>query len=490
MGRQHRSGESGPMKHLLLFGIILAVSLTLLHDKISRAPYGYDEADYMFAASLGIENNWLDAGSMPIDRFVAAGRRHSSTGGQQVALSALIRSADDPVFYRHWHGPLYYFWLAATRNLKLDEHGMRAMSLVVPLLTGLAIYFGSLLVLGGKEGTATAILGSALFLWSPVTLETSELAPHMLFVLWYICALTLLAKAAIGGGRRYYYVAVIFAGLAFATMEVTFVLILVLMIFAWWQRGPLGSDWRLARNSVLILGGTILLVWPSGLFKLSFIKAYLVMVYLAVFRKGAWGDVTLAGTWAHRLALTPVEWCLFAVSLIFFIAMGKISRNRRERPGAGTFLLFALLMILATFRVYSEIPRYTTPFFAALELFAAWVIGPVAARFSRPGYTYGALAAICCLLIWNTHRQMSGIRVPENPPSAVMLTALRTKGLSGKSVLAPTSDIPMLHYYFPRMRVDGYSNENEIPLARSRGNFDAVIHTDNSVEAGADELRR
>jgi Dolichyl-phosphate-mannose-protein mannosyltransferase len=478
-GRDHR-----PMKHLLVLGILFAVAFAMVRARISHTPYVYDEADYMFAASLGMEDNWLDIGSMPLTEFVTIGRRRGADASQQTALSATARSASDPVVYRHWHGPLYYYWLTVLSNLKIDEHTTRSLSMIFPVLTVLAIYFGSVLILGGKEGMAAAILASALFLWSPVTLETSELAPHLMFVLWYICGLLALAKAAADGSRRYYYAAVVFAGLAFATMEVAFVLILVLAIFARWQRGLLDSDWRLVRNSAGILIGTILVAWPSGLLRLSFVKAYLVMLYLAVFRKGAWGDVTLAQTWAKRFAISPVEWSLFAVALVLLVVTGRNTGNRRERNGALTFLLFAGLMILSTLRVYAEGPRYTTPFLAAVDLFTAWMLGPVLARLTRSWQLYGALGAICCLLIWNSHRQMSGFRLGESLHPDATLIALRSSGLTEKTILAPRIDIPTLHYYFPQMRVEGYSSPSEIPGYRRDVHFDAIIFPDHSVEVG------
>jgi hypothetical protein len=48
----------------------------------------------------------------------------------------------------------------------------------------------------------------------------------------------------------------------------------------------------------------------------------------------------------------------------------------------------------------------------------------------------------------------------------------------------------MLHYYFPKMQVTGYLNENEVPAGRRSGNFDAVLYRDYSLEIGATGLRR
>ena len=474
------------MKHLLVLVVLFAVAFALVRGRVSHAPYGYDEADYMFAASLGIANNWLDIGSMPLTNFISAGRNRGADSRQQAGLSALARSGNDPVVYRHWHGPLYYFWLAIPSYLRVDEFTTRSLFLIFPVLTGLAIYFGSLAVFGGKDGAGTeahvaAILASALFLWSPVTLRTSEVAPHLLFVLCYVCGLMLLAKAAESGGRRFYYAAVVFCGLAFCTLEVTFVLILVLAIFAWQYRERLAADWKFIRNSVALLIATVLVVWPSGLLKLSFAKAYMVMAYLAVFRKGAWGDVTFAQTWARRFAISPIEWCLFAVALASFFLMGK----RGRRAGTATFLLFGALMILATLRVYAEGPHYMTPFFAALEVFTGWALASALMRLARPALIYGATGLICCLLAWNSFDQMSRFPQQEDPSQFATINALRAGGLGEKTLLAPRLVLPTLHYYFPGMQITGYTGTEEIARNRGERHFDAVLYPDGRVELNA-----
>jgi hypothetical protein len=101
----------------------------------------------MFAASMGMVRNWFDIGSIPLTEFISIGRGRGADPTQRAGLSALARGVNDPVFYRHWHGPLYYFWLTIPSYLRLDEHATRAVSLVFPFLTVLAIYFGSLLIL-------------------------------------------------------------------------------------------------------------------------------------------------------------------------------------------------------------------------------------------------------------------------------------------------------------------------------------------------------
>jgi len=165
------------MKHAAVLAILIAVAFGMSRGKVNHVPYGYDEADYMFAAELGMANNWLDSGSMSIADFISVGRKRGSDSSQQAGLSALARSGTDPVVYRHWHGPLYFFWLTAVDKLGLNEHDTRASFLIFPLLTVCAIYFGTLRLFEGLEGQIAAILASAMFLWSPIQLESSEIAP-------------------------------------------------------------------------------------------------------------------------------------------------------------------------------------------------------------------------------------------------------------------------------------------------------------------------
>ena len=88
---------------LICFGLLLALFLLLITHNVSSEPYVYDEADYMYAASLGFAANWSDTPSIPIADFVRAGL----SGDGRKALSERIRGGNDVLFYRHFHGPLF-----------------------------------------------------------------------------------------------------------------------------------------------------------------------------------------------------------------------------------------------------------------------------------------------------------------------------------------------------------------------------------------------
>ncbi len=70
----------------------------------------------------------------PLPDFLRIGlSRGRQTGGRQ-ELSEFIRQSNDIVFYRHWHGPLYHYFLIPVSRLGLNEHGVRTAMLAIPVV--------------------------------------------------------------------------------------------------------------------------------------------------------------------------------------------------------------------------------------------------------------------------------------------------------------------------------------------------------------------
>jgi len=164
-------------------------------------------------------------------------------------------------------------------------------------------------------------------------------------------------------------------GLAFCTLEVAFVLILTVSICGFLERRTLRADLRFAAQSLALFLATVLAVWPAALLRLSFVKAYAVMTYLALMREAPWGHIGFIETWRARLFESPLEWSLIVLALF----LGLRTRSRFYPVS-----LFAALMILATLPVLSSSPRYTLPFMPALDLFAGLTLLPTLGRLRRP----------------------------------------------------------------------------------------------------------
>jgi hypothetical protein len=459
------------MKHALSIGALLAVFLLFARQQVFTWPYYYDEADYMYAASLGWRANYTDTPSQPLVDFMRVGLRTGTDASERAALSVQTRATNDVNFYRHWHGPLYYYWLLALAPLNLDERTTRSLSYVFPVLTFLAIYFGSLWLSPGGEGHLAAILGGAFCLWSYPTTLTNEIAPHELFVLFYVAALILLMKWRITGAPRYWYGAVIFSACAFCTLEVAFVLVLVMLTCA--ALDGRATDWRWIGMSTALFAGSVLLLWPAAILKLSFLKAYLFMAFLAVFRKSPWGHITFFDTWRLRFGQSPGEWLLLAIAVVFYFGFCDSATRRLLMP----VLLFASLMLIVLLRVTTETPRYMLPFLPALQLAAGFIFASILKN-AKPVMRNACAVAICLVLLWNTAAQVRAHPIRPAPRLGAILASLRNQELTNKKVLAPQDDLPMIHYYLPGIVLSGYVSDQERSALLARERFDAVLDGD------------
>ncbi len=452
------------IRHACVLLILLAGLIFFVKDYIPSDPYMYDEADYMYMISQGWLANYMDSPSQSIADFIRIGLGRGKDSAQRQSLSEQIRAGGDVNFYRHWHGPLYFYGLSVLSGWKNDEHSMRVASLLIPGITVFLIYFGVLWLVPGYPGQWATLLCATLYLWSYSTLRTSELAPHQLYASCYIATLILLAKGIETGDRRLWYGSVIGCALAFCTLEIAFTLIATVMICGYLARQRLQVTWRFALNSVLVFAGTVFLLWPAAILKLTFIKAYAFMAYLALARKSPWGQITFAQTWSQRFRDSPVEWLLILAGLALFVRY----RERRLFP----FVIYATFALLAVLRVNSDAPRYLLVFVPALLLMAGISIGLFLGRF-RPGIGACIVVLLCLLTAWNTHRQFKSHPAFGNAREREVLAFIRDHGLEDKELSVPQSEVPTLHYYFPRTRLHGYVDASEIASA---GQVDATLY--------------
>ena len=438
--------------------MLLALFLLLITRNVASEPYGYDEADYMYAASLGFAANWADVRSIPAADFMRAGLRRA---GRQ-SLSQTIRTGNDVLFYRHFHGPIFYYLLIPAIPLHRSEHAVRTALLAIPCASLAVVYFGCLWLAPGAAAFPTALMASMLFLSSYSVIESTELAPHALFALCSLASLILLLKAIASGGRRYWYGAVLAAAVAFCTLEVALVLLVTLAICGWVERRRWQADWRFVANSFAVFLATILVLWPAALLRLSFLKACAVLAYLAVSREFAGGSASFLETWRSRMDHSPLEWVLIlAAGIVLFR-----TRSRRLLPLA----LFAALMVLATLPVVTITPRYSLVFMPALDLLAGLALVPSIGPLRRPASLAVVLAGAG---LYGCAWYQAALRPHNpNPRSAAVLTYIHQNELENKAVLAPQADLPTLHYYFPGMRLRAYFGRE--PSIAERAEFEAV----------------
>lgn len=430
------------MKHLPAILLLLVLLLFLMARNVAPDPYTFDEADYMYAASLGFAANYTDTPTLSIADFVRTGLARGRDSSQRLALSEQIRASNDVVFYRHWHGPLFLYFLIPVSRLGLSERQVRTAMLGIPALTLVAIYCGCLWLVPARSGIFAALAGSLLFI-SGSAADSTELAPHHLFALLSVGFLFLLAKFVASGNHTSWYAAVVFAALAVCTLEVGFVLIITLGICGFVERRRVNAGRRLVGKSLGLFFATVLVVWPAAIYKLSFLKGYLFMGYLALFRKSPWGTEEFFQVWGRRFLDSPLEWAAILASLILYF------RRRGENHGAYPILVYATLMLAATARVLTSLPRYSLLFMPALDIFAALIL------FASPRRIVLAALAVLSVL-WGVDKSLHTRTQDPRPPA--ILNYIRENGLEEKTLQAPQEDLPMIHYYFPRMHLHGYTD--------------------------------
>ena len=446
---------------LICFGLLLALFLLLIARNVSSEPYGYDEADYMSAASLGFFANWTDTPSIPIADFLRAGMH---LDGRR-SLSERIRTGNDVLFYRHFHGPLFHYLLIPVSQLRLNERAARTVMLAIPAASLAVVYFGCLWLVPGPKASIAAVLAAVLFLTSYSVIGSTELAPHQLFALCSLASLIFLLKAVATGKRRYWYGAVVTAGLAFCTLEVAFVLILTIAICGFVDRRRWQVDRKFVALSVGTFFATVLAAWPSAILRLSFVKSYAAMAYLALLRDAPWGHVSFMDTWRARIFDSPLEWGLIALALLVQL------RNRsRTGPSLYPAALMTVLMLLVTLCVLTSTPRYSLTFVPELDLLAGLALVPSLGPLRRPASLAVVTLAVAGLY-GNAWYQVVHQPHNPNPRSAAVLVFIHQNELENKAILAPQTDLPTLHYYFPGMRLRAYFGQ--VPSVEERTDFEA-----------------
>src|SRR5215831_9948021 len=109
---------------LALFGILLVVLAVIVPhfaSATSPTPFAYDEADYMYAGTRGLLANYLDRPSQSLPDFIRKGLELARDQEQRLGMSEYIRSTGDITFYRHFHGPMYAYWVAACKAMGVDS---------------------------------------------------------------------------------------------------------------------------------------------------------------------------------------------------------------------------------------------------------------------------------------------------------------------------------------------------------------------------------
>jgi hypothetical protein len=447
-----------------VFAILSVFFLVIARDVPSPKPYFYDESDYITAGSRGLAANIMERPSMSIVTFLQTGLNRDAQA-KRTSLSEIVRGMKDISFYRHYHGPVYYYWLAAIGPFfHFDEYAMRFSGLVFHILIFGAIFFGVLVLSGSR---IAALISSFLFLFGQSSIGTDvQITPHIPYVLFTTLTLLIFARYLQTGSMKLWYATVVAFAVAFCSIDYAILLAITFAIcFLLFKerRPPAGILLR----SILVFLGSLAILWPVGLFELSAIKGYFYIAYLAMQRKGSYGDDTPLTIWIRRFTDAPVEYSIDLACLALLL----VSFARRKfNPVLVPFFLYAGLMLLTTLKNTSLNPTYVSSILPALAVISGIVLalildqGPKPVRFAVTAMILAAISASGYLYI-QRHDGRAGLA-----PEETILAALREAGVEHESVLVPYEYLPTISYYFPEMRLHPYlkTDDDDAILAKLR----------------------
>ena len=194
--------------------------ILLFRGSIQSGPFTYDESDYMSAAHKGIAENYRETSSMNLAEFASTGMKAVHGQLKNTGLSEFIRGRRDLTFFRHYHGPFYFQWLAFTSRLThANEAWERFSGWTFHLLAFATIYLG-LFWLFGDVYRPAAFVASLVYLFTANNIFTAdELSSHVPFIWFSIATLVVIGRLVVTRSLGWYYVALACCTISFCDLE-------------------------------------------------------------------------------------------------------------------------------------------------------------------------------------------------------------------------------------------------------------------------------
>jgi hypothetical protein len=445
------------------FPVLLIAVLTLLCMKFYKNTdvYGYDEADYKYASEKGIAANYLDQPVLPIKTFLASGSNLGSDKSKRTELSEIIRSADDISFYRHYHGPLYSYWLNLLDFFgAASERSFRGGTLILLGLTGMILLWAGIRV--HNISTACALLPVVLLFGSEMNILTAAiLTPHAIYCVTSLAALVFLSKFLITNKMIDWYLALLMLSFAMLSIEYAVLVATTFAICLFIFRKKIFvriQVWTFLLRSIGLLLLSITVFWLGGIIKLTLLKNYIFFAYFTIFRGGEYGSGNFTDVWAHRFANSPVICVIAVATLIFFIV--RIKKNYQLLP----YFIYPALVLVTSLRNTSPSPTYVSSIFPPIFLPAGMLLFEISKGTNKliPMLTT-ATVTILCICYLNPEGN-SGNTIDSETTKAVM-SYLRSEKRTDTNIFVPRIYLPALHYYFQGKHFSGYAEEFDDPAA-------------------------
>jgi hypothetical protein len=456
--------------YLVVFALLTAMMAAVYVPLTSPYPYPYDSADYIYAGRLGFWANYVDKGALPLWEFIARGLELKDDPAKRAEMSRQARANDDPQLYRHYHGPLYFYFLRAVELSGVrSESGFRIAGLAIHALTALLVMlaFWSMFPQWHK---GAGLLAGALYLFNRTALVTAgEITQHIAFLFTTVLTLWMMSLFCRRLELRYWYATMGGLALAFSAVETASLLAMTLALVLIALYRPIAAKWPSwrTRTGYLLRGVgvfvlTLFVVWPAGIFKLALLRGFVYLVYIAVSRK-TFSPIGPLDTWVARFTGAPWEhWSLLAGFTLAVLLWRRLEHRREALP----WLLFAGVFIVITAKVTVEYVHYRGSIALVWTMATAIVVAHLWKRWgTKGGVALAAVLAVCAAAQTVERREELKLeRAAPTPSAHVVQWAGQTAIPPGKTLYLPYYFVPVLHLYYPHIQTAGY--DIDWPLSR------------------------
>lgn len=444
---------------VFLFLILITGAVAFVYwGTITPVPFAYDEADYMWAGTRGFSANFLDRPSQSLVEFVQKGRELAHDSSRRQGMSEYVRSLDDVTFYRHYHGPVYAYWLAAWHSFgAVKETTFRGSGLVLHAMLALGLFWLFRLAFPNL-GSGAAFIAAVVYCMNRTTLvAASTITQHKPFELLTGLALFTVALWIQKGSPRLWLAACALLGIAFSTVEISVVLVgaVALAAILIHRRDGIKEIARLLGKGALAFLAAVLVIWPKGLLAGNSIKGFLYLAYIAVYRK-TFSPITPRELWRFKIQTYPYEMVLLLAGLgVALLGYRWLTHRKETLP----FLTYAVAFVAVTMLVTVPYTYYHCSLMMTLAVLTGVAYGEIQKRAGWLIRSGLVLAILASLVVLDT----SYYRETEVSSTAPSMATDAIRYFRGSGTLAsayvPYTLVPTLHYYLPLLKTTGFDND-------------------------------
>ena len=376
----------------ILFGAVVALaSFAYFSRYCSDALFSSDAADYVRAAKAGFAASYFETRSVGLWGSIRVMKQHPEA---RLHLWDLLQQQDDDAApRRHWHVAPGLYGAAIASQFGAPNRTYRLIMAAAGAVAIAVVYIG--LRLAGVH-FLLALVTAALSAVSPAVVYTSSnVAPHAPFLAALIASGFAFAQYLEKGGRTWGIATGVALGFAVAACELSIMIFAAFGLILAWRafRSGIKSVVSLLPMPSIAWLATLLLLWPGGVIRGSYVLSYGAWCTRALFVRNDFG----AGSPSASEILTRAAQGSTLVLFLFVVIVIGVLVLELTRKSSCHIQVFSWLVL--GFLAQGVINRFRNPTYAAHFVVLTWALLALISQqwveLAKGRAHYALLAAVC-----------------------------------------------------------------------------------------------